>query len=122
LVFDELPLKVAPLALAVERASVGGVVSLVAVACPDWSVATPVVALVTADVEADAAVPPLFVVFESEPLVPAPLGAVDAAPPMAVECAARARAVALLELASLEMDEEARSWIALQLASIRTPR
>jgi len=81
-----------------------------------------VVALVTADVEADAPVPPLFVVFDSEPLVPAPLGALDAAPPIPVESAARARVAALLELASLETDDEARSWIALQLASIRTPR
>lgn len=71
----------APLAVAVPVVPVG-VVPACAVACPSWLLFAPVVPAVVFRV---AAVPPLLVVFESDPDVPAPLAVVEADPPIPVE-------------------------------------
>ena len=81
-VTEEDPLAPAPVAVAVERASVGGVVPACAVACPSWLLLAPVA---PAAVFRVAAVPPLFVVFESDPEAPAPLAVVEAEPPTPLE-------------------------------------
>lgn len=81
-VTEEDPLAPPPVALAVERASAGGVVPACAVAWPSWLLLAPVVLAVVFPV---AAVPPLFVVVERDPDVPAPLAVAEAEPPMPVD-------------------------------------
>jgi len=70
-----------------------------------------------------AAVPPLLVVFESEPEAPAPLAVAEAEPPVPVEAAVSVRVrVASADCADpMEVDCADRDWMAEQLASIRTP-
>lgn len=133
MVTEEEPLAVVPLALAVLRASVGGVVALCAVACPSWLLFAPVVAAVVFRVPA---VPPLFVVVESEPEAPAPLDVAEAEPPMPVALAVAELCGCALEEVVLEpavlavlvapldcvaVDDD-RPWMTWQFASIRMPR
>ena len=96
-VTEDLPVAAGWLALAVVRASAGGVAAFVAVASPACSVATPVVAVV---VEEFPAVPPLLVVLLRDPLAPAPLAVADAAPPTPVAWAVAALSSVPLEVAS----------------------
>ena len=87
---------------------------------------TPVAAVAVGD----AAVPPLFVVVESEPLAPAPLAAVEAAPPTVVEVAAaalcgsaeaEAEGETVLEAPIVVDEAPLLCWMTEQFASIKIP-